>query len=108
MENKSFQSTHSMESLMTYEENLILRREIIQHQKEYITRRLKENFPLLYIVVFLSCSILIGAIQIILQIILIVNKSPLYYIGHGIWGGFFTIMIGLLCIKFRIDFINLI
>lgn len=104
MNNENSQNNLYMESL-TYEEYMSLRREIIARHRENTVQRLKDNFPIKYVLLFSSCLILIGITEIILQIVLMVNKGPLNYVGHGIWGGMISILLGLVGILFC-NFLN--
>lgn len=65
------------------------KRAIIKHQ-------LQNNFPVGNVLIFGFIFILIGFAGIGLQIAIIVNQGPGYYIGNGIWGGFFAILNGLI------------
>lgn len=65
------------------------KRELIKHQ-------LQTNFPTILTIVIGLVLILIGLAGIGLQIALIINMALNYKIGNGIWGGFFSILNGLI------------
>ena len=64
-----------------------MRHEIIKQRKEYIAKRLKENFPTKYVIVHCAMLTLSAIVVIAAQIVGIINKSALYVAGSGIWLG---------------------
>lgn len=81
---------------MSYEQQMMYNRQMVGQQKEYIERRLKESFPKAYAIIHSIILILIGLAQSALQIVLIINKGAIYYVGNGIWGGCFCIFLAIM------------
>jgi len=79
-----------------YEQALALRQQIIQQQKEYFKKLIKERYPVKFAIATSAILIVICLIEIVMQIIIIVNKAPLYYVGAGIWAGLFGIVLAVL------------
>ena len=70
-----------------YESARAMRLEAIRHRNEYITKRLKENFPTKYVTIHCGLLALSAVVVIAVQIVGIVNKSKLHEAGSGIWLG---------------------
>ncbi|CAF1024193.1 unnamed protein product [Brachionus calyciflorus] len=88
---------------MTYEQKMDLVHDARRQHKEYVQKRLEENYPKIFAIVYSVIMILIGITSIVLQAILIHNEGILYYVGHGIWGGcicIFLAVLSLLLIKY--------
>ncbi|CAF0821502.1 unnamed protein product [Brachionus calyciflorus] len=83
---------------LSYEQRISMAREMRQQQKEYIQKRIQENFPSKFSVIYGVCMIIIGLAEIALQIVLIFFKGALYFVGHGIWGGSFCLLLALAAI----------
>ena len=87
-----------------------MRRVIIREQKMYmILRKLNEDLP----ITFLKTHIVIMSLWILIvssiQIVLIVFKSPLYYICAGFWcGAYFSLCIILTVLLSKIKFKRLV
>ena len=72
-------------SINIYEQQREFRLKMMQQRNEFITKQLKENFPVKYIV-FQSIILLLFAITMIgLQITLFVVGSPYAANSSGIW-----------------------
>jgi hypothetical protein len=81
-----------------YEQMNIQREILLQQAQEYRLKMLEKNYPVNFVI---GHGILLGLICVVifvLQIVMIVNKYPLYYVGSGIWvsGSFFDIKIAVL------------
>ena len=73
------------------------RKKISIHEKRIlIKKQLLANFPQRTVLFFGVVFIIIGFVEIGLQVVLIVYRSVCYQIGKGIWAGFITILDGLL------------
>ena len=83
---------------LTYQETMTIRRAIIARHREYIERRLKQNMPTKLLLSIAFSLILIGLVELALQIVLIVESGPLYYIAHGIWGALVSFMFAAVCL----------
>jgi hypothetical protein len=70
-----------------YEQAIAFRQQLIQQQKEYFQKLIKERYPVKFAIATSAIMIIICLIEIAMQIIIIVNKAPYYYIGGGIWAG---------------------
>ena len=70
-----------------YEYSMAMRQEGIRQRNEYVAKRLKENFPNKYVMVHCILLALSAVIVIAIQIVGIINMSPLYQAGSGIWLG---------------------
>jgi hypothetical protein len=68
----------------------------LRDKRELIKHQLEINFPNKLTIVIGVVLILIGLAGIGLQIALIINMALNYKIGNGIWGGFFSILNGLI------------
>jgi hypothetical protein len=79
-----------------YEHMMIQREELYRQAQEYRQKILEQNYPVKFVI---GHSIVLGGVclaLVVLQIIMIINQYPLYYIGTGIWvAGFFLIPISL-------------
>ena len=68
-----------------FELGMAKRQILLQQRREFQTKMLEKNYPVNCII---GHSIIVAAVcitLIALEIIMIINKSPLYYIGSGIW-----------------------
>lgn len=73
------------------------KKKISIHEKRIlIKKQLLANFPQRTVLFFGVVFIIIGFVEIGLQVVLIVYRSVCYQIGKGIWAGFITILDGLL------------
>jgi hypothetical protein len=68
----------------------------MRQQKEYLKKIIKERYPVKFAVATSAILIVICLVEIMMKIIIIVNKAPLYYVGAGIWAGLFGIGLALL------------
>lgn len=92
------QPGYVMMPMMNYEQMLNYRLQLAAQQREFMNKRLKENFPLTYVLIHSTCLILIGLACIGLQIAMIIGKSGLYYVGGGIWAGVVCVGLGAFCL----------
>jgi hypothetical protein len=81
---------------MTYEQQIIYRQQLAAQQRLYINKRLKEHFPVKYVLFHMATLTLIGIACIVLQIVLLVNNATNAFIANGIWAGFGCIGLALL------------
>lgn len=73
------------------------KKKISIHEKRIlIKKQLLANFPQRTVLFFGVVFIIIGFVEIGLQVVLIVYRSVCFQIGKGIWAGFITILDGLL------------
>jgi hypothetical protein len=79
-----------------YQQEIAFQEEWMRQQKEYFRKIIKERYPVKFAIASSTILIIICLIEIAMQIIIIVNKAPLYYVGGGIWAGLFGIGLGLL------------
>ena len=78
-------STNTGAPVNIYEQMMIQQQELYRQQQEYRQKMLEENYPVKFVI---GHAIIVGAIcvtLIVLQIVMIVNQYPMYYIGQGIW-----------------------
>ncbi len=77
-------------------------------RKKCVEIMLQYNFPMFMYIFNSAFQILFGLAAIGLQIASIIVKSPLYYIGAGIWVGVIMISIECVCLilGFYISFFN--
>lgn len=87
-----------MRTLETYDDYVAFLHEINLKRRLFIEQRLREHYPTRFCLFYSIAIILIGIIELTLQVLIIVEKSPLYYISNGIWGGVGCILVGILCI----------
>lgn len=81
---------------MNYEQMMAYRSNLIQQRRQYMEKMLKENFPVKYVIVHSCLLIAICIISIVMQIMLIINKSGNYTVGSGIWvAAYFLFTVGL-------------
>ena len=95
--------------VMSYEQRIAYTQELTRERNEYIEKRLKENYPTKFVIIYSAIMILISIVEIALQIVLITNNGGLYYVGHGIWGGVLVLalpIIALLLSKNLLSFIK--
>ena len=83
---------------LTYQESMAIRRAMIARHHEYIERRLVQNMPTKLVLAASIVLIVIGLVELALQIVLIVESGPLYYIAHGIWGALVTFFFAAMCL----------
>ncbi|CAF0821537.1 unnamed protein product [Brachionus calyciflorus] len=89
---------------MNYEQRMAYAHDLRRQQKEYTLKRLQENYPTKFAIIYSIAMIIIGIAAFSLQIVLITNNGALKEVGHGIWGGAYCIylaVLSLLMIKFR-------
>lgn len=70
-----------------YEQQREFRMKMMQERNEYINKRLKENFPVKYVLVHGIILLVMAAIMISMQIVLLVKNSPNAFNSSGIWCG---------------------
>ena len=70
-----------------YEQQREFRLKMMQERNDYINKRLKENFPVRYVMIHGIILLGIAAIMISMQIILLVKDSPVSANSSGIWSG---------------------
>ena len=87
--------------MMNYEQMMNYRQEMIRQQREYIIKRLEENYPVKYAIVHSTVLIIFGIVSIVLQILLIVGNGYMYDVGAGIIAG--VIYIGLACLPLALS-----
>ena len=79
-----------------YEQMMIQRQELYKQQQEYRQKMLEQHYPVKFVI---GHAVIVGAIcvtLIVLQIIMIINQYPMYYVGQGIWvAAYFIIPISL-------------
>lgn len=83
---------------LTYQESMAIRRAMIARHHEYIERRLVQNMPTKLVLAASIALIVIGLVELALQIVLIAESGPLYYIAHGIWGALVTFSFSAMCL----------
>ncbi|RNA15383.1 hypothetical protein BpHYR1_033808 [Brachionus plicatilis] len=79
--------------------NIASSSDLARQQRELTVKKVKENYPSKFALVYSCLIILVGIAQIALQIVTIVNNGALARIGSGIWGGIFCITLGVLALS---------
>jgi hypothetical protein len=75
-----------------YEQVMVMRQQLMAQRQQFQQKMLEENYPVKYII---GHAILVGALSltvIVLQIVMIIYKSPNYNIGSGIWVGSYLLI----------------
>ena len=85
--NGPLQQPNFIVPVYSYEQQMQIRQQLFQQQREFIARRLKENFPTKFVIIYVIVMCLIGIAAIGLQIGMFVVRSVNYYIAGGFWGG---------------------
>ncbi|RNA02157.1 hypothetical protein BpHYR1_003405 [Brachionus plicatilis] len=88
---------------LNYEQRLVYGHDLRKQQKEFVEKKLREEYPAKFVIVYSIIMTLISIGLIVLHIILIVFNGAYFYIYHGIWGGLVSLVIPLmasLLIKF--------
>lgn len=80
---------------MSYEQQMAYAHDLRRQQREYIEKRLKENYPTKFAIVYSIILIFHSIAQIILHIVLAIFNGAFYYIYHGIWGGLVLLIVPL-------------
>jgi hypothetical protein len=80
-----------------YQQILYAQSEIYRQQREFQEQLIKERYPVGMATLFSLILVILSLVEIIMQILLIINKGPLYFVAWGIWIGaigiFFAIMV---------------
>lgn len=82
-----------------YQQSLELRTEYERQRREYVVKIVSEKYPTNFVLLYSFVTIAIGLAEIALQIVSIINKGALYFVGSGIWGGCYCILLGLLALS---------
>ncbi len=75
-----------------YEQLMEYRQQLKAQRQQFQQKMLEENYPVKYVI---GHAILVGALSltvIVLQIVMIIYKSPNYNIGSGIWVGLYLLI----------------
>jgi hypothetical protein len=83
-------------SSSTYQQILYAQIEIQRQQREFQEMIIKERYPVRMATMISFILIILSIIEIIMQILIIINKGPLYFIGWGIFIGVFGIFYAIL------------
>ena len=79
-----------------FEQMMIQQQELYRQAQENRQKMIDQKYPVNFVI---GHSVLLAAVclaLVVLQIMMIINQNPLYYIGTGIWvAGFFIILISL-------------
>ena len=79
-----------------FEQMMIQQQELYRQAQENRQKMIDQKYPVNFVI---GHSVLLAAVclaLVVLQIMMIKNQNPLYYIGTGIWvAGFFIILISL-------------
>lgn len=67
-------------------------------KKRFIQNELKNNFPLAYTVFQIVILLAVGCSSVALEAYLIILQTGYYYVLHGFWAGFYSIMLAVVCI----------
>ena len=89
---------------MSYEQQVNMFQSLNAQRKEHIQKRLKENYPIKFVIVYSILIILISIAEIGMHIMLIVFNGAFFYIYHGIWGGCLILVIPLLSLLLSIKY----
>ncbi|RNA22939.1 hypothetical protein BpHYR1_046450 [Brachionus plicatilis] len=68
-------------------------------RKDYMVKAISEKYPTKFVIFYSIVTILIGIAEIALQIVNIVNNGALNFIGSGIWGECYCILLGILALS---------
>lgn len=79
-----------------YEQEIAFQQELMRQQKEYYEKLIKQRYPVKFVAVSSAILAIICLVEITMQIIVMVNKAPLYYVGAGLWAGLFGLVLALL------------
>ena len=85
--------------IMSFEQQMAYRDEMIRQQREYLKKRLQEKYPTKFVAVYGILMILIGIAEIVLQVISIIFNGGFSYVAHGIWGGAFLFILAILALS---------
>ncbi|RNA39471.1 hypothetical protein BpHYR1_042336 [Brachionus plicatilis] len=70
--------------------------EMKQQERAYFEKRIKEEYPVKYPIVYSAILVFNSISLIALHVILIIFKGAFHYVYHGIWGGVLTILLTVL------------
>ena len=90
--------------LNLYEQMVVQRQIILRQQQEYRQKMLEQNYPVKFVIGHAIFVVAICITLIALQIVMIINEYPLYYVGTGFWvSAYFiiTISLSLLISKYK-------
>jgi hypothetical protein len=76
-----------------YEQAIKVRTEVRKQRDAYFRKTFKNNFPRKIASILAAAMIFISLVGVVLQIVLIVKKAPLFFIGAGIWTGAYGFLI---------------
>jgi hypothetical protein len=76
---------------MSHEQQFVYR----QRQRELFNQGLRQEFPVKYMSFHACFLLMIGIVCIALQVVLIANRAPYFYLANGIWAGAAAILLSL-------------
>lgn len=97
-----YTNAQTYDNPMPYGQQVNMAQNLRVQQKELIEKRLKENYPKKFIIVYSLIITLISIAEIVLHVLLIIYKGAFYGIYHGIWGGCLMLVIPLLSLLLSI------
>jgi hypothetical protein len=71
-----------------YEEQMHYRHSMVEFQREFFEKQLRENLPKNFLITYAIIMILIGLAEIALQILCFIIGTALSFLANGIWGAF--------------------
>ena len=70
-----------------------IREKSLAHQKTQIQKnQLEQNYPVKYVLCHSIIMIILSITVIVIQVLMIIEKSPNYFVGSGIWVGVFFLI----------------
>ena len=85
--------------MLTYEQQMAYTEDMMRQQREYVQKKLEEKYPSKFAKIYALIMIFIAIVEIALNIVSIVFDGGYAYVGHGIWGGAFLVVLALLAIS---------
>jgi hypothetical protein len=80
-------------------ENEIVRKQLSYEQKARIQQdQLEKHYPVIYVVCHSAVMCVLSITAILVQVLMIIQKSPNYFVGSGIWVGAYFLIATLLAI----------
>ena len=72
---------------MNYYEQAVIQHKIMlrQREEEYLKKKLKEDYPVKFIIGHSIAVTVVCVTLIALQIAMFVNQSPVYFVASGFW-----------------------
>jgi len=79
-----------------YQQILYVQSEIYRQQREFQEQLIKERYPVRIAMLFSLILVVLSLVEIVMQLLLVINKGPLYFVGWGFWIGAIGIIFAIL------------